>query len=375
MASSQRFLSAPTSSEHVLIKTSIVFIISMLIPNVIAVPKLIFEDNFDTLNRSTWQHLITSWRGGQSQFQYYTNRTENSYVKNGILHIVPTFTSTRFGESFLYNGTLNLTAEGCNFIGPENLSSSCVRKGGLNGDIINPIQSARMRTINSFSFTYGTVEIRAKLSRGDWLWPSLWLLPTDNVYGEWPQSGEIDMVEIRGNEKYVCDGMQSGNKRANSTLHWGASVTQDKYAKTRWSKLLSNGSFATEFHTYGLSWLPTGISFLINGQVIGNITPTAGGFWKLGGSSGTNIWANGTIMAPFDKRFHFILKVAAGGDYFPDRCFNYNDTEALVPKPWSTNATVQMKPFWAAKNQWYPTWTRNPEDSHMLVDYIRVWSL
>jgi hypothetical protein len=44
------------------------------------------------------------------------------------------------------------------------------------------------------------------------------------------------MVEIRGNEKYFCDGMQGGNKRANSTLHWGASVKQDKYAKTRWSK-------------------------------------------------------------------------------------------------------------------------------------------
>jgi beta-glucanase (GH16 family) len=66
--------------------------------------------------------------------------------------------------------------------------------------------------------------------------------------------------------------------------------------------LLSNGSFATQFHTYGLSWLPTGISFLIDGQVIGSISPPAGGFWKLGGSSGTNIWANGTIMAPFDKR-------------------------------------------------------------------------
>ena len=39
--------------------------------------KLIFEDNFDTLNTSTWLHLITSWRGGENQFQYYTNRTEN----------------------------------------------------------------------------------------------------------------------------------------------------------------------------------------------------------------------------------------------------------------------------------------------------------
>ena len=50
------------------------------------------------------------------------------------------------------------------------------RKGGLNGDIINPIQSARLRSINSFSFTYGKVEIRAKMSRGDWIWPCIDLL-------------------------------------------------------------------------------------------------------------------------------------------------------------------------------------------------------
>ncbi|XP_057370125.1 beta-1,3-glucan-binding protein-like isoform X1 [Daphnia carinata] len=361
------------------LRTTVLVLLFSLFSNQIsgatAVPTLIFEDNFDTLNRSTWQHMITSWRGGQSQFQYYTNRTENSYVKDGILHIVPTFTADRFSESFLYNGTLNLTAEGCNFIGPENFTSSCLRKGGLNGDIINPIQSARIRTINSFSFTYGTVEIRAKLSRGDWLWPSLWMLPTDNDYGGWPRSGEIDMVEIRGNDKMECDGYISGNRRANSTLHWGPSKTADKYAKTRWSKFLTDGSFATEFHTYGLRWLPTGIVLLIDDEVVGSVYPPAGGFWKLGGSSGTNIWQNGTIMAPFDKQFHFIFKVAAGGDYFPDRCLNYNDQGEVTPKPWSTADTVQMKPFWEARNQWYPTWTRNPEDSHMLVDYIRVWSL
>ncbi len=82
MSNSRHFLSTSTSCKHVLMKTLIFSIISMLIPNVIACCncKLIFEDNFDTLNRSTWQHLITSWRGGQSQFQYYTNRTENRYV-------------------------------------------------------------------------------------------------------------------------------------------------------------------------------------------------------------------------------------------------------------------------------------------------------
>ncbi|KAK4004224.1 hypothetical protein OUZ56_005966 [Daphnia magna] len=87
---------------------------------------------------------------------------------------------------------------------------------------------------------------------------------------------------------------------------------------------ITNGSFATEFHTYGLHWLPTGIVLLIDGEVVGSVCPTAGGFWKLGGYSDTNIWQNGTIMALFDKR------VATRGDYFSDRSFNYNDQGVSV---------------------------------------------
>ncbi|KZS06448.1 Gram-negative binding gnbp-like protein [Daphnia magna] len=70
--------------------------------------------------------------------------------------------------------------------------------------------------------------------------------------------------------------------------------------------VVMNGSFATEFHTYGLHWLPTGIVLLIDGEVVGSVCPTAGGFWKLGGYSDTNIWQNGTIMALFDKRILFM---------------------------------------------------------------------
>ena len=113
---------------------------------------------------------------------------------------------------------------------------ACYRVPGP--DIISPIQSARLRTINSFSFTYGTVVVRAKMPRGDWLWPgsadrftrsflascvsiidylfvsafvsrtAVWLMPTDNAFGGWPRSGEIDMVELRGNNDLVCNGQQ-----------------------------------------------------------------------------------------------------------------------------------------------------------------------
>ena len=65
--------------------------------------------------------------------------------------------------------------------------------------IINPIQSARIRTAETFNFKYGRVEVRAQLPKGDWIWPAIWMLPTHQQYGVWPASGEIDIVESRGN--------------------------------------------------------------------------------------------------------------------------------------------------------------------------------
>jgi len=59
---------------------------------------------------------------------------------------------------------------------------------------INPVMSGKLTTVNSFSFTYGRVEVRAKLPKGDWLWPAIWCLPRYNEYGEWPASGEIDIM-------------------------------------------------------------------------------------------------------------------------------------------------------------------------------------
>jgi beta-glucanase (GH16 family) len=75
----------------------------------------------------------------------------------------------------------------------------CERTSGAGGNILNPIQSAKITTAETFSFTYGRVEVRAKLPKGDWLWPAIWLLPARNEYGMWPASGEIDIMESRGN--------------------------------------------------------------------------------------------------------------------------------------------------------------------------------
>lgn len=98
---------------------------------------LIWQEEFDALDYSKWMHLITGWRGGNNEFQYYHNYTQNryilsfcletnqtvvivlclpfiSYVRNGILYIKPTLTADRYGEDFLYNGVLDLNQDGCN---------------------------------------------------------------------------------------------------------------------------------------------------------------------------------------------------------------------------------------------------------------------
>lgn len=78
----------------------------------------------------------------------------------------------------------------------------CKRTSGDGGNAINIMQSARVRTVKSFNFRYGRVEFKAKLPVGDWLWPALWLLPARQEYGNWPASGEIDVMESRGNVNY-----------------------------------------------------------------------------------------------------------------------------------------------------------------------------
>jgi len=94
----------------------------------------------------------------------------------------------------------------------------CERNAAASGNYINPVRSVRLRSVNALNFKYGRVEVRAKLPKGDWMWPAIWLLPSYNSYGTWPASGEIDIMESRGNDATCSAG---GVNRFGSTLHWG----------------------------------------------------------------------------------------------------------------------------------------------------------
>lgn len=120
--------------------------------------------------------------GGNAEFQWYVNDRANSFTTDGNLHLKPTYTADVYSEAFLNSGHVEIPSNEC--------SEGCEREGSPDS-IINPIRSAYVSTKNSFSFKYGTLEIRAKMPLGDWLWPALWLYSTHEVYGRWPISGEI----------------------------------------------------------------------------------------------------------------------------------------------------------------------------------------
>ena len=147
-----------------------------------------------------------------------------------MLYITPTLLVDEIGEAALRNGyTINLWGSM-----PSNMCTApyfygCIRTSGAGGNVLNPIRSARIRTAESFNFKYGRVEVSAQLPRGDWLWPAIWMLPTNNQYGDWPLSGEIDIMESRGNAPGYPPG---GYESFGSTLHWGPIFSENAYYKT-----------------------------------------------------------------------------------------------------------------------------------------------
>jgi len=336
-------------------------------PPTVCSGELIFEDNFDFLDTSRWKHEISLAGGGNWEFQWYVNDRQNSFITNGILNFRPSFTSDIFGETFLTTGRVIIPPGECTLAEWY----GCDRQGTAT-NIINPIRSARLDTRNSFGFKFGTLEIRAKMPAGDWLWPALWLMPERSVYGGWPASGEIDLLEQRSNRQLYDGSVNVGVNQAGSTMHFGPRWDLNGWRTTHNTRNQVPG-FDANFHVYRLEWTPSGIRFLVDGNTILNVDAGAG-FWARGGfaSSGLpNPWLGGTIMAPFDQEFFIIMNLAVGGtNFFADHFVNRNS-----PKPWLNTSPSAARDFWSARSAWQPTWNLHNTDSQMQIDYVRVWAL
>jgi beta-glucanase (GH16 family) len=219
------------------------------------------------------------------------------------------------------------------------------------GNILNPVRSARI--FSNFSFLYGRVEVRAKIPAGNWLWPAIWMLPAKNAYGGWPSSGEVDIMESRGNDPSYPAG---GNNRFGSTLHWGTHWNTDMWSHTHQEYLDKNNTLTSQWHIYGLKWTSTGLYTYIDNDTNRVLTVNMNvPLWDQFHLPGPNPWAGDGINAPFNQAFYMVFNVAVGGTngYFPTT-------------DWSGGGATK---FWNNRNKWQSTWTQ-PD---LIIDYIHVY--
>lgn len=331
---------------------------------------LIFSDDFDELDFSRWRHELTASGGGNWEFEYYTNNRSNSYAQGGYLHIVPTMTSDAVGDISAAGASLDLWGADPASLCTSNDFFGCSRTtSGAN--YINPIQSARLRTAETFGFKYGRLEVRAKLPKGDWLWPAIWLLPLEEAYGRWPASGEIDVMESRGNDaSYPAGGVDTFG----STLHFGPNYQFDAWSSAHATRGLQSGDFSDDFHVFGLFWNESTLYTYLDSDTPENRVLTVNGsMWQRGDQAQgwsklglANPWQYSVNeTAPFDRMFYIIINLAVGGvsGYFPD---------GMGDKPWKDGSGTANQDFWNARAAWGATWGA---DAQLLVDSVKVWAL
>jgi beta-glucanase (GH16 family) len=158
-------------------------------------------------------------------------------------------------------------------------NSNVVESGGLlhlittkqNGQIWSGMVSTGPNVFNynqpsyqSFQYTYGYYEGRVKIPKGDGFWPSLWELPDQNKYGPWPGSGEYDNFEIPGNNPTDY----------HFTAHWGGTGGACGHPCSPQEATIPDASAA--YHTFGLDWEPTGLTWYVDGKKMGNTITDAG---------------------------------------------------------------------------------------------------
>jgi len=147
------------------------------------------------------------------EFEVTTDDEENVFIQDGQLYIKPSLQ-----DAALINNNYTLDMRN-SCTATSDIWSSCVAvTNTFNGSIVPPVKSGRINTIRGASIKYGRVEVTAKMPAGDWLWPAIWMLPVENVYGDWPRSGEIDIIESWGNNASYISG---GSRIMKSSIHWG----------------------------------------------------------------------------------------------------------------------------------------------------------
>ena len=233
--------------------------------------ELVWGDEFDvdgSISLDKWNIETVapnngSWWNGE--LQYYTDKENNIKIEDGLLKITAKY------ESF--NGK-NYT-------------------------------SARINTQDKYEFTYGRVELRAKLPNWEGMWPAFWLLGANYDVIDWPYCGELDVLE---HGDYIKESTVDDPGLISSAVHYGPLDHKSQYANipntifmatgqenfVRAEKIIENPF--DQFHTYAIQWAPDKIQFFIDDEMYFEFPLQA-------------------QHSPFDKPFFLILNLAVGGHW------------------------------------------------------------
>lgn len=210
---------------------------------------LIWQDEFEgtELDTTKWNYEVNGDGGGNNELQYYVRSKNNSYIRDGK------FVIKAMRQDY---------------------------KG-------KPYTSARVNTRYKAGWKYGRFDIRARTPIQQGVWPAIWMLPTDYVYGGWPQSGEIDIMETVGHKPSTLHG----------TLHYGQPWPNNK--NIGGTIELPKGTFEEEYHVFSCEWEENVIRFYLDDSLYATRTPA---------DLSPHPW-------PFDQTFHMLLNLAIGGNW------------------------------------------------------------
>ncbi|MBQ9282215.1 MAG: carbohydrate binding domain-containing protein [Treponema sp.] len=228
---------------------------------------LVWQDDFNgkKLNTKDWNYEFHEPGWVNAELQSYDDSKKNTYLKDGCL-VIQALKSEKKDGTFAYT-------------------------------------SGRVNTQGKHAFTYGRFEARLKVTKGMGFLPAFWMMPNDeSYYGQWPKCGEIDIMEVMGQETNKLYG----------TLHFG-----EPHGMVQGTQILENGNFADEFHTFAVEWEPDEIRWYCDGV---NYKTANDWFTKKPG------FGEQTFPAPFDQPFYIIFNVAVGGSWvgYPDETTDFD---------------------------------------------------
>ena len=212
--------------------------------------ELVWSDEFDgeSLDQTKWNYEIGNGAGGwgNNELQYYTNSTKNCFIEDGVLNIKAI---------------------------KENKGNSAYT-------------SSRITTKGKGDYKYGRFEARMVIPQGRGIWPAFWMMPTNSVYGGWPSSGEIDIMEHVGYDPY----------KIHCTVHNDAGNGMNGQQKGGYK---SFNTIYEQYHVYAVEWFPDCMKFYVDDTLVFTYSP-----------------ANRTQANwPYDQKFFMILNVAVGGNW------------------------------------------------------------